>query len=92
MTNYSKEFKEDAIAYVQNHPDKSVTQCAKDLGINPNTLHGWISRVKQGGELHRGSGNYASEETKEIARLKKELRDTQDALNILKKTIKILGM
>lgn len=33
----------------------------------------------------RGSGNYSSDEAKEIARLKRELRDTQDALNVLKK-------
>ena len=39
----------------------------------------------------RGRGNYESDEAKEIARLKKELRDTQDALEILKKAISILG-
>ena len=39
----------------------------------------------------RGRGNYESEEAKENARLKKELRDTQDALDILKKAISILG-
>ena len=37
-----------------------------------------------------GSGNYASEEAKEIARLKRELRDAQDALDVLKKAIGIL--
>lgn len=37
-----------------------------------------------------GSGNYASEEAKEIARLKCELRDAQDALDVLKKAIGIL--
>ena len=39
----------------------------------------------------RGSGNYSSDEAKEIARLRKELKDTQDALDILKKAIGILG-
>ena len=39
----------------------------------------------------RGRGNYESDEAKEIARLKKELRDTQEALDILKKAIGILG-
>ena len=38
-----------------------------------------------------GSGSYASEEEKEIARLKRELRDAQDALDVLKKAIGILG-
>ena len=31
------------------------------------------------------------EEQREIARLKRELRDTQDALDVLKKAISILG-
>lgn len=91
MTSYSPEFKADAVAYVQDHPEQSVAKCAADLGVNTNTLHGWLSKSRAGKELHRGSGNFASDEAKEIARLKKELRDTKDALNILKKTIKILG-
>ena len=35
--------------------------------------------------------NYASDEAKEIARLQRELRDTKDALEVLKKAIGILG-
>ena len=40
---------------------------------------------------YRGSGNYASDEAKEIARLQRELRDAKDALEVLKKAIGILG-
>ena len=39
----------------------------------------------------RGRGNYESDEAKENARLRKELQDTQDALEILKKATDILG-
>ena len=39
----------------------------------------------------RGRGNYESDEAKENARLRRELRDAQDALEILKKAISILG-
>lgn len=39
----------------------------------------------------RGSGNYESDEAKEIARLKQELKAKEDALRILKKAIGILG-
>ncbi len=39
----------------------------------------------------RGSGNYESDEAKEIAHLKKELRDYKDAVEVLKKAIGILG-
>ena len=52
----------------------------------------WVTAHKNKGEnAFRGSGNYSSDEAKEIARLKRELRDTQDALEVLKKAIGILG-
>ena len=41
--------------------------------------------------ISRGSGNFSSDEAKEIARLRKKLKDTQDALEVLKKAIGILG-
>ncbi|WP_242941316.1 hypothetical protein [Lacrimispora sphenoides] len=48
--------------------------------------------LKDSGDIEfRGSGNYSSDEEKEIARLKRELSDTRDALDILKKAIGILG-
>ena len=47
--------------------------------------------IRDNGEMpYRGSGNYASDEAKEIARLKRELRDAKDAINVLKKAISIL--
>lgn len=46
---------------------------------------------EKGEIIVRGSGNYANDEQKEIARLKRELRGIQDALDVLKKTIGILG-
>lgn len=43
------------------------------------------ARENEGSVPTRGTGNYSSDEAKEIARLKRELRDTKDALEILKK-------
>ena len=52
-----------------------------------SALKNWMKAAKEHkGEVPtRGSGNYASEEAKEIARLQRELRDTKDALEVLKK-------
>jgi len=56
------------------------------------TLTKWLKDFRESSDiLVRGSGNYASDEQKEIARLKRELRDAQDALDVLKKAINILG-
>ena len=65
-------------------------QCG--LGVGYSTLTKWLKDFRESGDIPvRGSGNYASDEQKEIARLKRELRDAQDALDVLKKAISILG-
>ncbi len=88
---YSKQFKLDAVTYAKEHPHLSNNSIASNLGVSASTLGKWIKKAEEGAEIHRGSGNYSSDEAKEIARLRKELRDTKDALNILKKAISILG-
>ena len=90
---YTEEFKKDAVEYWRNHSDLGISKCAKNLGIGKSTLSTWAKDYdnNDGSVPTRGRGNFESDEAKEIARLKKELRDTQDALNILKKAIGILG-
>lgn len=90
---HSKQFKLDAIQYRKEHPDLTQTQCAKNLGIGISTLARWEAQYREhsGNIPTRGSGNYSSDEQKEIARLKRELRNAQDALDVLKKAIGILG-
>lgn len=90
---YTKEFKEDAVRYWMEHRELGIGKCAKNLGISKSALSSWRKESENnGGEVPtRGRGNFESDEAKEIAHLRKELRDTQDALNILKKAIGILG-
>ena len=90
---HSKQFKLDAITYRKEHPDLTQAQCAKNLGIGVSTLARWEQQFRNSdGDIPvRGSGNYESNEAKEIAKLKRELRDAQDALDVLKKAIGILG-
>lgn len=92
-TKYSQEFKEDAVQYRLEHSDIALRKCAENLGISESALKKWIRAAKEheGSVPTRGSGNYASDEAKEIARLQRELRDTKDALEVLKKAIGILG-
>ena len=91
--SYDKDFKEGVIQYVLDHPAESYVSVGKRFGVHDATVGGWIKDFKKNNSevVIRGSGNYSSDEAKEIARLKKELKDTQDALEILKKAIGILG-
>ncbi len=86
---HSKQFKLDAITYRKEHPDLTQAQCAKNLDIGVSTLERWEQQFRNSdGDIPvRGSGNYESNEAKEIARLKRELRDAQDALDVLKKPL-----
>ena len=86
---FDDDFKQGVVNYVLEHPDESKLSVAKRFGIADSTVHKWLKDAsKNNQEIHsRGSGNFSSDEAKEIARLKKELKDTQDALEILKKAI-----
>ncbi|MDY0276840.1 MAG: transposase [Acholeplasma sp.] len=87
------EFKEQAIKYRIDNSHLSVAEVCKNLGISVAAYYKWnrLSKTNQGSIITRGSGNYESDEAKEITRLKKELKAKDDALNILKKAISILG-
>lgn len=82
----SKQFKLDAVKYYESHKDLGVRGCAQNLGIGYSTLTRWMKDLRESGDIEaRGSGNYASDEQKEIARLRRQLRDAKDALDVLKK-------
>ena len=89
---YSNEFKQESVNYYYTS-GKSISEVARNLKIGVSTLSKWIKNAKenQGQVNYRGSGNLKSDEAKENAKLKKELRDANDALEILKKAIGILG-
>ena len=86
---FTDEFKQGVVQYVLEHPDESKVAIAKQFGIADSTVHKWLKDASSNDGVinSRGSGNYSSDEAKEIARLKKELKDTQDALEVLKKAI-----
>lgn len=91
--HYDKQFKEDALKYREDHPSLSVSAICRNLGISVPTFYNWqkIANDNDGEVNHIGSGNYASEEAKEIAFLRRELKNKDDALKILKKAMGILA-
>ena len=91
-SQFSKEFKQDAVNYYYSS-GKSLKAASGDLKVSQSSLNNWVQSAKdnEGVVDHRGSGNFSSDSEKEIARLKKELRDKDDALDILKKAIGILN-
>ena len=82
--HHTKQFKLDAINYRKEHPDLTQVECARNLVIGVSTLARWEAQFRDNdGDIPViDSGSYASEEEKEIARLKCELRDAQNALDV----------
>ena len=91
IRRYPQDFRDDAIKYVEGHPEISMAQAAEHLGIPKETLYGWVKkyrRQQQGNEMLSGP---LTDDEKELARLRRENRDLQDALEVLKKAISILN-
>lgn len=75
---HDKQFNLDAVRYYQDHKEPGVRGCAENLGIWYSTLAKWLKVYRESGDIPvRGSGNYSSDEQKEIARLKHELHDAK---------------
>jgi transposase len=80
---YSAEFRESAVR-LANESDQSIAQTAKDLGINVNTLHTWISKYSRSGDQDKAvrTDQHLSDELK---RLKKEVARLTEERDLLKK-------
>ena len=93
-----KQFKLDAVQYRKNHPELTFEQVAKNLGISNSSIHRWCkqfsdTKVKneskdENRDLFRGSGNFSSDDAKELARLKKENEHSKQPVNVLYEAIK----
>ena len=79
---YSDEFKAQAVDMVMQ-PGATKAGVARSLGINPNTLTGWIVKHKQANGIVDASR--VEDERAELIRLRRELKQAQMEIEILKK-------
>ena len=80
---YTAEFRESAVK-LANESDKQITQTARDLGINENTLHTWISKYSRPFENTK-SVRTDEHLYEELKRLKKEVAELTEERNLLKR-------
>ncbi|MFE0454246.1 transposase [Streptomyces sp. NPDC058914] len=79
---YTAELKQDAVALAPSS-DKTVTEVARDLGVSPEGLRGWVKQAKV--DRDEGpAGALTSAEREGIAQLRRKVRE-------LEKTVDILG-
>jgi transposase len=89
--SFSKEFKERAVSHWLNS-DKTAAEVAANLGIpDAKYLTRWKKRMdKKGDDAFPGNGKLSGKEA-EMAKLKKQLKDTEIERDILKKAVGIFS-
>jgi len=88
---YTKEFKLMSVELSNTRSDLSAL--ARELDISPALLYRWRKEhsVKQGSSFSGNGKVILSESEQELARLRKELRETQMERDILKKAVSIFS-
>lgn len=87
---FTKEFKEDAVRLVVEG-GRTVSEVARDLGIEANMLHRWKREMRDvGSEAFPGKG-YLKPQDEEMRRLKRAYEDMKEERDILKKALAIFS-
>ena len=81
VNNYPSEFRESSIKLALES-DQPIAHTAKNLGINVNTLHTWISKYGVASEKPHSLKEHHFDE---IKRLKRELSQVRQERDLLKK-------
>lgn len=83
---YDRRYKMDAVNLVVNG-GRSVSEAARELGINPNVLHRWKRQLTEdGSQAFPGKGKLSPQE-EELRRLRRELEQAKEDRDILKKAL-----
>jgi len=83
---YNREFKLEAVRMVLEG-ERTLTQVAKNLGVNRNMLGRWRDELRRDAEeAFRGQGKKTAQD-EELSRLRRELNQTKQERDILKKAL-----
>ncbi|MEJ2637058.1 MAG: transposase [Calditrichia bacterium] len=83
---YDDSFKKEAVNLCRQ-TEKPVKEIADELGISKDLLYRWIKKAEQ----EEKNGSASKETNKEVARLQKELAETKQERDILKKALSIFS-
>jgi transposase len=81
LNTYTSEFKESTVKLALES-DQPIAQTARDLGVNPNTIHTWINKYSRPKTSVTRTDEHIYDENK---RLRKELARMTQERDLLKK-------
>lgn len=84
--SYKKEFRAEAVRLAITG-DKSISQTAKDLGVNETTLYNWVAKARESKVPHQDGDEIrsAADVIDELKQLRKENARLREEREILKK-------
>lgn len=82
--SYPAEFRESSVK-LAIESDQPIAQTARDLGINPNTLHTWISKYSKPNTSSSGESRTDQHLYDELKQLKRENARLKEERDLLKK-------
>ncbi|WP_017754963.1 transposase [Calidifontibacillus oryziterrae] len=83
---YDETFKKETVKYIVEN-NKPVAQVAREVGVNENTLHGWVKKYGQQPEI-KAVQTFSTPDA-ELRAMQKQIRDLQAENEILKKAMHI---
>lgn len=78
---YSQELRDRAVRLARES-ERGISPVARDLGLNPETLRGWVRQVEADDGTR--SDRLAMAEREELVALRREVRDLRRSNEILK--------
>jgi len=83
---YDRQFKIDAVNLVVNG-ERSVSEVARDLGVDPSVLHRWKRKLTTKGAASFVGKGHLSPHEEELRQLRRELEQVKEDREILKKAL-----
>jgi transposase len=90
--HYPPQFKADAVALYRSRPGATIAQIADDLGVNRETLRGWVRADDQGrgagprrAQPAAATGEAVGAVEQENAELRRRIRELEEERDILRK-------
>jgi transposase-like protein len=80
---FDPEFREGAVRIVRE-TTKSISQVARDLGINAGTLGNWVAHERAGRD---GTQGLSTDDVTELKRLRREVAELRMERDVLKRSV-----
>ncbi|MGG7568925.1 transposase [Streptomyces sirii] len=82
-SRYSPEFREEAVRIALNS-SKTATEVSRELGMNPETLRGWVKKHKHR-QVSSTGDNLTAKERAELKELRRRTQELEKENSFLRK-------